>query len=111
MKKELKSGILSADKLADHRPINRPTVGRPSAGLMLSRFNFTGQMPSFFFLFFLFSLLSLSRLFHSYRYEPIGSWGETGVPRENHLTHPQAELGLSHMASAGLEPTPVTAVK
>ena len=24
-------------------------------------------------------------------------WGETGVPRENHLTHPQAELGLSHM--------------
>ena len=31
MKKELKSGILSA---ADHRP----TVGRPSAGLMLSRF-------------------------------------------------------------------------
>ena len=38
MKKELKSGILSADKLADHRPINRPTVGRTSAGLMLSRF-------------------------------------------------------------------------
>ena len=27
MKKELKSGILSADKSADHRPINRPTVG------------------------------------------------------------------------------------
>ena len=24
-------------------------------------------------------------------------WGETGVPQENHLTHPQAELGLSHM--------------
>ena len=33
-KKEQKSGILSADKSADHRPINRPTVGRPSAGLM-----------------------------------------------------------------------------
>ena len=31
MKKELKSGILP-------RPINRPTVGRLSAGLMLSRF-------------------------------------------------------------------------
>ena len=46
---------------------------------------------------FLFSLTSLSRLFHSYRDEPIGRWGETGVPRENHLTHPQAELGLSHM--------------
>ena len=30
MKKELKSGILSAD--------HRPNVGRPSAGLMLSRF-------------------------------------------------------------------------
>ena len=27
----------------------------------------------------------------------MGRWGETGVPRENHLTHPQAELGLSHM--------------
>ena len=47
--------------------------------------------------FFLFSLTSLSRLFHSYRDEPIDRWGETGVPRENHLTHPQAELGLSHM--------------
>ena len=46
---------------------------------------------------FLFSLTSLSRLFHSYRDEPIGRWGETGVPRENHLTHPQAEHGLSHM--------------
>ena len=46
---------------------------------------------------YFFSLTSLSRLFHSYRDEPIGRWGETGVPRENHLTHPQAELGLSHM--------------
>ena len=46
---------------------------------------------------FFFSLTSLSRLFHSYRDEPIGRWGETGVPRENHLTDPQAELGLSHM--------------
>ena len=47
------------------------------------------------FFYFGFSLTSLSRLFHSY--EPIGRWGETGVPRENHLTHPYAELGLSHM--------------
>ena len=46
---------------------------------------------------FLFSLTSLSRLFHSYRDEQIGRWSETGVPQENHLTHPQAELGLSHM--------------
>ena len=46
---------------------------------------------------FLFSLMSLSRLFHSCRNEPIGRWGETGVPWENHLTHPQAELGLSHI--------------
>ena len=62
--------------------------------------------------FFLFSLTSLTRLFHSYRDEPIGGWGETGVPRENHLTHPQAEHWLvSHVASAGLEPTPVTAVR
>ena len=41
--------------------------------------------------------MSLSILFHSYRDKPIGRWGETGVPWENHLTHPQAELGLSHM--------------
>ena len=62
--------------------------------------------------FFLFSLMSLSRLFHSYRDEPIGRWGETGVPRENHLIHPQAELGLSHMWPVrGLEPTPDTAVR
>ena len=46
---------------------------------------------------FLFSLTSISRSFHSYREEPIGRWGETRVPRENHLTHPQAELGLSHI--------------
>ena len=51
----------------------------------------------FFILFFLFSLPSLSRLFHSYRDDPIGRWGETGVPRENHMTHTQAEHGLSDM--------------
>ena len=56
------------------------------------------EMNIFVVVFFLFSLTSLSRLFHSYRDEPIGRWGETGVhvPRENHLTLPQAELGLSH---------------
>ena len=37
MKKELKSGILSADKSADDRPINRPTVGRLSFGLMYNQ--------------------------------------------------------------------------
>ena len=31
------------------------------------------------------------------RDKPIGRWGETGVTRENHLTHMQAEHGLSHM--------------
>ena len=36
-----------------------------------------------------------------------------GEPREkqNHLAHLQAELGLSHMARAGFEPTPDTAVR
>ena len=34
----------------------------------------------------------LSRLFHLYRDESIGRWGETGVPRENHPTHPQVLL-------------------
>ena len=40
--------------------------------------------------------MSLSRYF-THRDEPIDRWGETGVPRKNHLTHPQAELVLSHM--------------
>ena len=31
------------------------------------------------------------------RDEPIDSRGETGVPRENHLTQPQADFVLSHM--------------
>ena len=35
--------------------------------------------------------------YFTHRDEPIDRWGETGVPRDNHLTHPQAELGLSHM--------------
>ena len=42
----------------------------------------------------------LHRPFQDYlthRDEPIDRWGETGVPRENHLTNPQAELVLSHM--------------
>ena len=55
------------------------------------------QYRLLFFVVVLFSLTSLSRLFHSYRDEPIGRWGETGVPLKNHLTHPQAEHGLSHM--------------
>ena len=46
---------------------------------------------------FLFKFTSLSRLFHSYRDRPIGRWAENIVPQENHLTHPQAELGLSHI--------------
>ena len=45
----------------------------------------------------LFKFTSLSRLFHSYRDEPIVRWGEKVVPQKNHLTHPQAELGLSYM--------------
>ena len=52
----------------------------------------------FFFFFFLFSLTSLSRLFHSYRDEPIRRWGEKReYPGKNHLTHPQVELDLSHL--------------
>ena len=38
---------------------------------------------------------------------------KTGEPREKHLAHPQAALGLSHMwpVWAVLEPTPDTAVR
>ena len=59
-------------------------------------YKYPNSTPIFSF-FFWFSLTCLSRLFHSYRDKLIGRWGETGVPLENHLTHPQAELGLSHM--------------
>ena len=59
--------------------------------------NFLNPIEHCWDYFFLFSLTSLPRLLHSYRDEPIGRWGETGVAPENHLTHPQAELGLSHM--------------
>ena len=59
-----------------------------------------------FFYFFLFSLTSLSRLFHSYRDEPIES------TREKPPDTPASRTWLvSHVASAGLEPTPVTAVR
>ena len=55
-----------------------------------------------FFLFFFFwgGVYSVKCPFQDYfthRDEPIDRWGETGVLRENHLTHPQAELVLSHM--------------
>ena len=43
MKKELKSGILSADKSGDHRPINRPTVGGVNAIAVLSSFSIGRQ--------------------------------------------------------------------
>ena len=59
----------------------------------------------------LYSLTSLSvRLFHSYRDEPTSRWGETGVPRENHLLASRTWL-VSHVASVGLEPTPVTGMR
>ena len=32
-------------------------------------------------------------------------------PEKNHLAYLQAELGLSHVARSGLEPTPDTAVR
>ena len=50
-----------------------------------------------FFFVFLFSLTPLSRFFHLYQDEPIERRDEMGVPRKKHLTHPQAEHGLSHM--------------
>ena len=49
------------------------------------------------FFFFLIQFNVPFKIFFTHRDEPIDRWGETGVPRENHLTHPQAELGLSHM--------------
>ena len=47
------------------------------------------------------SLTSLSRLFHSYRDEPIGRWGETGVTRENHLTPRKLNLACLTCGQCG----------
>ena len=51
--------------------------------------------------------------FSSYETRQSVGGTKTGEPREkqNHLTHSQAELGLSHMARARFEPTPDTAVR
>ena len=55
MKKELKSGILSADKSVDHRPINRPTVGGVNviAVLLLSPCQHVGVYSGIHFFLFL----------------------------------------------------------
>ena len=51
--------------------------------------------------------------FSSYETRQSVGGTKTGEPREkqNHLTHSQAELVLSHMARARFEPTPDTAVR
>ena len=70
------------------------------------------SFPGLFFLLFFFNSVSCPfQDYFTHRDEPIDRWGKTGVPQENHLTQPQAELVLSHVASAGLEPTPDTAVR
>ena len=52
----------------------------------------------FCFLFFVFeSVYCPFQDYFTHRDEPIDRWGETGVSRENHVLHPQAELVLSHM--------------
>ena len=64
---------------------------------------------------FLFFFNSVLRPFQDYfsSYETGQSvGGQKGEnPEKKHLAHPQAELGLSHVASAGLEPAPDTAVR
>ena len=51
MKKELKSGILSADKSADHRPINWPTVGGVNVIAVLACILNSRQKKKCFFFF------------------------------------------------------------
>ena len=46
---------------------------------------------------FFYSVLYPFQDYFTHRDKPIDRWGETEVPRENHLTHPHAELVLSHM--------------
>ena len=63
----------------------------------------------FFFFFFLNSVLRpFQDYFSSYEMSQSVGGAKPGEAEKNHLAHPQAELGLSHLASAGLEPTPDT---
>ena len=88
----LKSGVLvSYSKLWESiRPFGivlSYSSGDPCRSVLCYIF-LTPDSYIYIFFIFLFSLTSLSRLFHSYRDEPICRWGETEVPRENHLIHP-----------------------
>ena len=55
------------------------------------------ETPRFINEFFFDSVSCPFQDYFTHRDEPIDRRGETGVPRENHLTHPQAELVLSHI--------------
>ena len=58
-----------------------------------------------FWIFFLYGFYSPSKLFHSFWAESIVRWGENGRSPRKTTDHPQAELALSHMTRARLEPT------
>ena len=61
---------------------------------------------------YIFFLTSLSRLFQLILDGPISRWAKTGDPREKPPGTPASRTWLaSHVASAGLEPTPDTAVR
>ena len=74
-----------------------PLIQKWAVYMYLQVHKFTDRSFIYRLQMFLFKFTSLSRLFHSYRDEPIGRWSERIVPRKKHLTNPQAELGLSHM--------------
>ena len=58
---------------------------------------FFNQCVHYFIYFFLFSFTSLSSFFtHIETNQSVGG-RKPEYPGKNHLTHPQAELGLSHM--------------
>ena len=58
----------------------------------------------FFFFFFFFIQFNVPfKIISLIETSQLGRWGETGVPRENHLTHPQAELGLQGQLLEGVE--------
>ena len=70
------------------------------------------KQVSLFFFFFLFSLMSLSRLFHSDIETSQSIGGRNGsTPGKPPDTPASRTCLVSHVASAGLEPTPDTAVR
>ena len=90
-------------------PVIRPIKWTNSSSIAIQRS--IAKCKIFFFFFFKYSFTSLSRLFQLIWDGPI-RWAKTGGPREKPPGPPASRTWLvSHVASAGLQPTPDAVVR